>query len=70
MNRLPSTYPGRATDRRTAASNELPAWKVTLRRWMPLADPVSYLLAAVVLGVTWAGPALLDRVLSHLAGVP
>ncbi len=70
MNRLPATYPGRAADPRTPARRELPAWKVTLRRWMPLAAPASYLLAAVVLAVTWAGPPLLERILSHLAGAP
>ncbi len=69
MNRAPSPYSERAA-RRLAKTGEPPAWRSTLRRWMPLADPVSYLLAAVVLGVAWAGPALLDRVLSHLAGAP
>lgn len=69
MNRSPSAYADQAASSRGRKA-ELPAWKVTLRRWMPLADPTSYLLAAGVLAVTWAGPALLDRIMSSLAGAP
>lgn len=69
MNRSPSTYADRAASSRVRKA-ELPAWKVALRRSMPLADPTSYLLAAAVLAVTWAGPALLDRIMSSMAGAP
>lgn len=67
MSRL--TYTDQTSSGRGRTS-ELPAWKVTLRRWMPLADPTSYVLAAAILAVSWAGPALLDRILSGLAGAP
>lgn len=69
MNRSPSTYTDQTSTSRSRKA-ELPAWKVTLRRWMPLADPTSYLLAGAILAASWAGPALLDRILSGLAGVP
>lgn len=66
MNRYPSTARGA---RAVPATPEQP-WRAQVRRWMPLADPVSYLMAAAVLAVTWVGPDLLDRVLAHLAGAP
>lgn len=68
MNRARTTYPDRAMTRDLPAAQ--PTWKTTLRRWMPLADPVSYVLAAAVLATTWAGPGLLDRILSSLTGAP
>ena len=69
MNRSPSTYTDQTSSSRGRKVG-LPAWKVTLRRWMPLADPTSYVLAAAVLAVSWAGPALLDRIVSSVAGAP
>ena len=68
MNRSRTTYPDRGVTRDLPAAQ--PTWKITLRRWMPLADPVSYVLAAAVLTTTWAGPTLLDRILSNLTGAP
>ena len=68
MNRVRTTYPDRGVTRGLHAVQ--PTWKITLRRWMPLADPVSYVLAAAVLATTWAGPTLLDRILSSLTGAP
>ena len=69
MNRSLSTRADQAAGSRIQTA-DLPAWKVALRRWMPLADPTSYFLAAAVLAASWAGPALLDRILSSVAGAP
>lgn len=41
-----------------------------IRRVFPLADGVTYLIAAGVLAVVWIGTDLLDSLAAHLAGAP
>ena len=47
-----------------------PSTRDWIRRVFPLADGVTYVIAAGVLAVVWIGTELLDSLAAHLAGAP
>ena len=47
-----------------------PSARDWIRRVFPLADGVTYVIAAGVLAVVWIGTELLDSLAAHLAGAP
>lgn len=53
--------------RRPSSTSPTRAW---IRRVFPLADGVTYLIAAGVLASTWTASALLEALAAHLAGAP